>query len=233
MQLDAFLDLARSRRAVRKFKPDPLPDGVLTRLLEAARWAPSGYNLQPTHFVTVTDPRTRERLYRPCMSQGAVVDAPATVVFAGDRQAHRTRFERALRLDLEESAIPPAYADDLRRYVKLGFSTGPVGLGWLLRATVFPLLRWFTPMPSLPAVHRRYWVTKQVMLAAMSFMLAAKAAGLGTLPMEGFDEGRVRRLLGIPRRFEVPVIVAVGFTEAGEAKKTRVPLEESLHADRW
>ena len=60
-------------------------------------------------------------------------------------------------------------------------------------------------------MHKRFWLAKQVMLCAMNLMLAAEAAGLSTLPMEGFDEGRVRKVLGIPRTQVVPVIVAVGY----------------------
>jgi len=52
-------DCIRSRLTVRNFKPDPVPDWVLTKMLRAARWAPSARNRQPWHFVVV---RIRERL---------------------------------------------------------------------------------------------------------------------------------------------------------------------------
>src|SRR3954451_3054877 len=42
-------------RAMRRLKPDPVPDEVLTKLVEAATWAPSGSNAQGFHFVVVTD----------------------------------------------------------------------------------------------------------------------------------------------------------------------------------
>ncbi|MEM8550431.1 MAG: nitroreductase family protein, partial [Verrucomicrobiota bacterium] len=56
MDIDAFLELAKSRRATRYYTDDPLPEGVLEKMLEAARWAPSGFNMQPVHLVVVTDP---------------------------------------------------------------------------------------------------------------------------------------------------------------------------------
>ena len=79
----------------------------------------------------------------------------------------------------------------------------------------------------------RNWLTKQVMLAAMNFMLAASAAGLGTVPMEGFDESRVKALLGIPARHVVPVLVPVGVAADGELRKSRLPLDEMVHRNRW
>ncbi len=55
-------------RAVRRLKPDPIPDDVLERILQAAAWAPSGGNVQPWRFIVVRDPELRRAvgdLYRP------------------------------------------------------------------------------------------------------------------------------------------------------------------------
>src|SRR5687768_7957670 len=71
----AFDELVRSRRATRHFRSIPIADDVLERIVDTARWAPSGYNLQPTHFVTVTDPAVREDLYTACMNQNPVREA--------------------------------------------------------------------------------------------------------------------------------------------------------------
>jgi nitroreductase len=43
----------RSRRTIREFKPDPVPDAIVHKLLQAARWSPSSSNTQPWHFVVV------------------------------------------------------------------------------------------------------------------------------------------------------------------------------------
>ena len=231
--LEEFEALARSRRATRHFRADPLPGGLLERLVEVARWAPSGYNLQPTHFVLVTDPAVRAALCPACMGQVQVREAPAVVVFTGDRRVARNNFADMLRAEREAGSITTRYEMLLRRVVPLSFGHAPAGLGWVWKAGLVPLLRLFFPIPSLPAVHKRYWVTKQVMLCAMQFMLAATAAGLATLPMEGFDEGRVRRVLRIPRSHVVPVVVAVGYPLPQDAKKTRLPLERFVHRERW
>ncbi len=45
-----------SLRAVRRLKPDPIPDEVLQRVLQAAAWAPTGGNVQPFRIVVVKDP---------------------------------------------------------------------------------------------------------------------------------------------------------------------------------
>src|SRR2546427_11251248 len=44
----------RTRRTVREFKPDPVPEAIVQKILQAGRWAPSSSNTQPWHFVVVS-----------------------------------------------------------------------------------------------------------------------------------------------------------------------------------
>jgi len=57
-----FRDEMRRRRTVRQFSPEPVPDEVLDACIEAAGTAPNGANMQPWHFVVVTDPDTKRRI---------------------------------------------------------------------------------------------------------------------------------------------------------------------------
>ena len=225
--LAQFEALARKRRATRHFLQQPVERELIELLLRTAQWAPSGYNLQPTRFVVVTDPETRSRIRRACMNQQSIVEAPIVIVFAGDHLAF-DRLEETLNSDLAAGAITPDYANFLRKIVRLMFKQGPLGINWLWKATLIPLARLFVPIPQMMAVHKRFWLAKQVMLCSMNFMLAAEAAGLGTVPMEGFDAGRLRRSLDLPRSWEPILVVPVGYTETGPAKKTRLPLQRVI-----
>lgn len=60
-ELDLY-ETMRTTRAVRKLRPDPIPDEVLTRVLEAATWAPSGGNRQPWRIVLVRSAETKRAL---------------------------------------------------------------------------------------------------------------------------------------------------------------------------
>src|SRR5580704_17126328 len=55
-------DVMRTTGAVRQYTDDPMPDEVIERILDNARFAPSGGNRQGTHVVVVRDPKTRDRL---------------------------------------------------------------------------------------------------------------------------------------------------------------------------
>ncbi|MEW6234406.1 MAG: nitroreductase family protein [Candidatus Omnitrophota bacterium] len=228
-----FNDLARRRRAIRHFQPDPIDKETLLRLLETAQWAPSGYNLQPTHYYAVTNEVLKNSLYSACFKQKQILEAPATIVFTGDRRVFENHFEKVIRMELETGAINEEYEKKLRQFVPLAFAHSPMGLGWFWKAALAPLLRLATPVPDFPAAHKRFWLAKQVLLNAMIFMLAATAEGLATVPMEGFDESRVKRALGIPRSHIVPVLIPVGYAVTADLKKTRLPLQDVLHWDRW
>jgi nitroreductase len=225
--LAQFEALAQKRRATRHFSQRPVEPELIERLLRTAQWAPSGYNLQPTRFVVVVNPSTRARIRRACMNQQPLEEASVAIVFAGDHRAF-DRLEETINSDLAAGAITPDYANFLRKIVHLMFKQGPLGLNWLWKATLIPLARVFVPIPQVMAVHKRFWLAKQAMLCAMNFMLAAEAAGLGTVPMEGFDAGRLRRALDLPRSWEPILVVPVGYAKTCPAKKTRLPLKHVL-----
>lgn len=75
-----FYDVIRTRRSVRKFQKKSFPDDVLTRILEAARIAPSGDNRQPWRFVVVKDEQTKKKIASACYEQDFVAQAPVVVV---------------------------------------------------------------------------------------------------------------------------------------------------------
>jgi putative NAD(P)H nitroreductase len=231
--LERFVDLARGRRSARHFLPDPVAPDVLDKLLEAARWAPSGFNLQPTHFVVVTDPAVKAKLFPACRKQRQVLEAGATVVFTGDRRVVENQFEQILKRDREAGAINAVYEQLLRKSVPLLFDRGPLGIGRLWKAIVEAVLRPFLPIPSVQAVHMDFWLAKQVSLSAMTFLLAAQAAGLAACAMEGFGERAVRQALGIPSSQLVVLLVAVGHADNSSLARTRLPLEGMVHRNHW
>ena len=57
-----ILNLLKSRRSIRIYQDKPIPQDLLLQILEAGRWAPTGANLQPWHFIVVTDAETRKRI---------------------------------------------------------------------------------------------------------------------------------------------------------------------------
>lgn len=62
MDYDSLLELVKARRSIRRFKPDPIPDEDIEKIIEVARWAPSGFNMQPWEFVVVKKPELRQKI---------------------------------------------------------------------------------------------------------------------------------------------------------------------------
>src|SRR3990167_4383432 len=103
--LEQFALLVHNRRAVRRFLPHAVDPELLDRLLDCARWAPSGYNLQPTHFVVVPDPEIKKKLHPACLKQKQILEAPAIVVFTGDRRVYQNNFPATLEIDLAAGVV--------------------------------------------------------------------------------------------------------------------------------
>jgi nitroreductase len=78
----------RSRRSVRKFKPDPVPEEVLDRLLEAAQWAPSWAHTQCGLVLVLSSREGKEALQQALATTNpafkAMVEAPVVAAFCGE-----------------------------------------------------------------------------------------------------------------------------------------------------
>lgn len=85
-----FYEVIRTRRSVRSFSDKAIPDDVLTRVLEAARVAPSGSDRQPWRFIVVKDARLRKRLVPACHDQPFITTAPVVIAACG-RDIHFDR----------------------------------------------------------------------------------------------------------------------------------------------
>jgi nitroreductase len=57
-----YQKLIRTRRSIRGYRPDPVSEDILQRILDAARIAPTAANRQPFQLIVVADPSTRARL---------------------------------------------------------------------------------------------------------------------------------------------------------------------------
>jgi nitroreductase len=62
MEYDSFLGLVQKRRSIRQFKPDPVPDEFIDKIIEVARWAPSGFHTQPWEFVVVKNKEIKDKI---------------------------------------------------------------------------------------------------------------------------------------------------------------------------
>jgi len=83
-----FYEVIRTRRSIRSFKPDPVPDEVLRKVLDAARIAPSGSNRQPWKFILVRDKVLKDELVPLAGGQKFIAEAPIVVVACGTDIKH-------------------------------------------------------------------------------------------------------------------------------------------------
>ena len=85
---ESLLTLLKTRRSIRRYRPDAVPDGMVEQLLEAGRWAPSASNRQPWEFIVVRDEAIRQQVAQHAafyfIRWAHVGEAPLLIVLCGD-----------------------------------------------------------------------------------------------------------------------------------------------------
>ncbi|MFZ5756363.1 MAG: nitroreductase family protein [Pseudomonadota bacterium] len=211
IDVDEFRKIVRTRRAIRRFTAEDVPDAVLDDCLDLAMLAPNSCNLQPWNFYVVRDAGVRQALAHACLSQNAAKTAPVLIPVI----ARTATWSRNCDLTLEywpDEKLPGIVRNFYRRVAKIQYWQGPFSSFGLLKKFFYGAVGLFRPVPRGPysQAEMRLWAAKSCALAAGNLMLALRAHGYDSCPMEGFDEVRVRKILGLPGDAFVVMIVAAG-----------------------
>jgi len=175
MEYQDLLELVQARRSTRAFTTDPVPDELVDRIVEVARWAPSGTNSQPWEFVVVRDKETKDRIAgfvkvqaypaheveltrpedmrwpsaaRPVTDPGWK-DAPVLIVVCGDIRTKESYplVTQLVRGDLVfDSSLASAFL-----YMTLAATTLGLGCQWTTAASnpyVMPLVKELLGIPE-------------------------------------------------------------------------------------
>lgn len=207
-------DAMSSCRAVRRLRPDPIPDDVIRRVLQAAAWAPTGGNHQPWRIVALQDPARKRALgdlYQPIWAAYA----------ANSRRASK-------KLDEER-----------RKGVERTLAAGDYLASHLGEA---PLIAVFCFNPGNMAITDAGLGRPSVVgggsvyPAVQNLLLACRAEGLGCVltTLLCMKEAEVKQLLEIPEDWFTCAAVPIGYPVLrGHGPISRRPLETLVYANRW
>lgn len=209
MNIDQFLELARKRRSIRKFTPEPIPDGCVEKILEAARWAMSGANGQPWEFIVVRDKEIMLRLLE-----------------AGREAESATAAMESIRVP--EMRQP--WFRDLPNTVPLNrFSDVPV----IIVVCGDPRTAQATVLNRL--CDRRWVVDENIANATQIIHLAVAACGLGSqwVTVDRYYEELIRPVLRVPPILRIFSLVPIGYPAMQPKNPYRRELQEIVHHDTY
>ncbi len=220
-----LVDALRTTGAIREFRPEPIPDDVLFRVLDNARFAPSGGNRQGWRVVVLRDGAIRRAVrdlyldgwydYLAMRSRGLTPWAPVTDTAA------------------EQAALADAPA------IRDAASSGPGGFAEHLDE-VPVLLALLADLRALAAVDRgfdRYTFAggASVYPFAWSVLLAAREEGLRgvmtTMPIR--REPEMKQLLRVPDELAIAAVLALGYPVAEPKRLARAPVAEFTTVDTF
>lgn len=210
MSPDELLRLLETRRSVRLFRPEPVPEALIERLIHAATLAPSASNKQPWRFFVVTSRATIEAM------ASAVREAVARVARAVPPES-----EPAFR----------AYGDYFTRFVDAPSVIVPICRG----PTILSQL---ASGPLSEGDRARIAVMEEqsamigASLALQNLLLMAHASGLGASGMTGplLAEDRLRALLEVPPSWTIVALIPIGYPGEEPTPKDRKP---GVKVTRW
>lgn len=188
------IDAITQRRAARAFLSTPIPEATLAEIFRLGLQAPSGYNLQPWRFIKVTSQASKEKLQACAFNQRQVVEAPVVLICCGDRNINAPAYiEQIIELGQSVGGVSDQYADFMRGAIPQLFENHPC-------------------FESIEA-----WTNRHTMLAVAHLMIAAKALGVDSCPMEGFMTVQVKTEFKIPDHVDVCCLLPLGY--AADPKK--------------
>ena len=211
IDVEEFRKVVMSRRSVRRFDDTPIPDAVLQDCLDMALLAPNSSNLQPWEFHVIKTPALKKELAVACLNQNAARTAQELVVIVARLETWKEHCDMMLE-NWPEETVPRVVQSYYGRLAKVYYNQGPLnilGIGKRALAAVTGLKR---AVPRGPFTHAdmKVWAAKTVALGAENFMLAMRAHGFDTCPMEGFDARRVNKMLKLPPDAFVVMVVGCG-----------------------
>lgn len=181
----------KERRSINFFETGKeLADDKIRELLEIANLSPSSFNLQPWRVVVVKSAERKKVLRQCAFNQPKVEEASAVLIMIADPDAVEANVERML-----DSWQKLGYMKPEMRETYKGMTQNLYG--------------------TVDSLKRKFFAIKNTALFAMNIMIAAKGIGLETHPMDGFDEGCIKKEFNIPADKIIPMLIAVGHLKSG------------------
>jgi nitroreductase len=225
----------RTTRAMRRLKPDPVPEELLVTLVEAATWAPNGANTQAYSWLVVTDREqiaALEPLWRKVydLYMATFARLPSDTMAPEQKQ----RMYRAVEYQAEHFRQIPALMiacydmSKQRRGLRRQWR-GAIGASRSLslgeQATVVGNLKRSADVGEAASIFP----------AVQNLLLSARALGLGATMTTWhlMLESRFKAALGIPASVKTYAIVPVGWPRGRFGPVRRKPVEQAIHWQRW
>lgn len=198
-----FFHILYTCRSMRRLKPDPVPDALIYRVLDAGIRAPSGGGVQAWRFVVVTDPAIKSQI--------------AAIYQRGWHIAEKRYAEAGLSTAEDKNIRAAAYlAEHLAETPVLVFAC--------LRARKIHAERLAAPEAS----NFLRIIGGSIYPAVQNILLACRALGLGatltTITTQYEDE--VKAILGLPAHITTYAMIPIGYPQGRFGPVTRTPVEQ-------
>ena len=208
-----FIKTITSRRSVRIYNQEKVNEQDMRSCIELALLAPNSSNLQPWEFYWVRTASKKNKLIKYCLGQPAAATAQELVVAVARPDYWKVNQYKMLKKINEMGEKAPHSA--IKYYAKivpLAYHQGFLSLRGYLKKIAMELRGLKKPTPREPYNKRgmAVWAHKSTALACENLMLALRAYGYDSCPMEGIDSKRIKKLLKLKKPAEISMVISAG-----------------------
>ncbi len=211
IDVEEFRKVVMTRRSVRRFTDEIIPEAVVQDCLDMALLAPNSSNLQPWDFYRIRSQNIRSKMTAACLNQNAAKTAAELIIVVGRTTTWKKHCAEILE-QWPEDSIPRVVEDYYKRGALAHYGRLPLDPMGKVKKFIRDVAGISRPFPRWPNSQSdmRLWACKSAAPAAENLMLAFRAYGFDSCPMEGFDEKRLRKLVRLPRDGLILMVIAAG-----------------------
>ena len=209
---DEFDKVILTRRSVRVFTDEDIPKDIINNSLDNALKAPTSSNLQTWEIYCVKSKKIRKKVVKACLSQPAAATAKELFVFVS-RPDYWKRNNQMMVEYLNSKKNPPKEVlKYYNKFTKIAYTQGFLNIFGLLKKIYISIVGMYKVIPREPTSFNdmKVWSQKPTALACQNFMLSMRAYGFDTCPMEGFDSYRLKKILNLPRKAQICMVIGAG-----------------------
>ncbi len=233
-----FIDALNYRRSVRVYDSEiEIDSEIVKNCIKQATLAPNSSNMQLWEFYHITSKDILSKLSKACLDQNAAATAKEMVVFVvrkdlwkKRRKSHLNYLEKIFgKKPIKEYSSREQFAINYYKKLIPFIYSDFFGIFGLIKYFIGLITGFFKPnYRQLRNSDMRIVAHKSVGLAAQTFMLSMASEGFDTCPMEGFDSARVKKILKLPYKSEINMIVSCGIRkpEGIYGERYRIPFKE-------
>lgn len=198
-------NLIKKRRSIRSYKSKKVPRKLIKEILKLANLAPTASGKENRKFIIVENKYIKEKLYQTSFKQSHIKEAPIIIAVCCDTNLFKpkTFIKKSAEWNIKFWGVTEKNYSKNKKFIK----------------------NWST--------WKNLWPIQDADAAITTLCLAALSKGLSTCWIGLFEHEKVKKILNLPRNFQIAGLITLGYQKKAPHPQKRKNIKELLHWNHW